>query len=204
MLVALWALHGGRQSIPDYCRRKHTLIASHASHIDRLQEVFLGGCNLEQATPSCPVHSWGLMRRSVTATRQSIISILNESWRQMGLPWWLSSKKSVCQCRRHRRLGFDPWVGIKRSPLEKVMATHSSIPAWRIPWTEEPGRLWSIGPQSFKAAEHALTQANCSDMWIYKELMVDETGADYTEWSKPERKTPIQYTNTYIWTLERW
>ena len=33
---------------------------------------------------------------------------------------------------------------------------------------------------------------------------VDETGADYTEWSKPERKTPTQYTNTYIWNLERW
>ena len=33
---------------------------------------------------------------------------------------------------------------------------------------------------------------------------VDETGANYTEWSKPERKTPIQYTNTYIWNLERW
>ena len=33
---------------------------------------------------------------------------------------------------------------------------------------------------------------------------MDETGADYTEWSKPERKTPIQYTNTYIWNLEWW
>ena len=28
--------------------------------------------------------------------------------------------------------------------------------------------------------------------------------AYYTEWSKPERKTPIQYTNVYIWNLERW
>ena len=28
------------------------------------------------------------------------------------------------------------------------------------------------------------------------------TGAYYTEWSKPERKTPIQYTNAYIWNLE--
>ena len=28
-------------------------------------------------------------------------------------------------------------------PLEKEMATHSSILAWRIPWTEEPGGLWS-------------------------------------------------------------
>ena len=32
-------------------------------------------------------------------------------------------------------------------PLEKEMATHSSIPAWRIPWTGEPGRLQSTGSQ---------------------------------------------------------
>ena len=30
-------------------------------------------------------------------------------------------------------------------PLEKEKATHSSILAWRIPWTEEPGRLQSMG-----------------------------------------------------------
>ena len=33
-------------------------------------------------------------------------------------------------------------------PLEKEMATHSSILAWGIPWTEEPGRLQSMGSQS--------------------------------------------------------
>ena len=32
-------------------------------------------------------------------------------------------------------------------PLEKEMATHSSILAWRIPWTEEPGRLQCMGLQ---------------------------------------------------------
>ena len=32
-------------------------------------------------------------------------------------------------------------------PLEKEMATHSSILAWRIPWTEEPGWLQSMGSQ---------------------------------------------------------
>ena len=32
-------------------------------------------------------------------------------------------------------------------PLEKEMATHSSILAWRIPWTEEPGRLQPTGSQ---------------------------------------------------------
>ena len=33
-------------------------------------------------------------------------------------------------------------------PLEEEMATHSSILAWKIPWTEEPGRLQSMGLQS--------------------------------------------------------
>ena len=46
------------------------------------------------------------------------------------------------QCRRPE---FDPWVG--KIPLEKEMATHSSILAWRIPWTEELGGLQSMGLQ---------------------------------------------------------
>jgi len=41
------------------------------------------------------------------------------------------------------RCRFDPWGG--EIPLEEGMATHSSILAWRIPWTEEPGKLQSIG-----------------------------------------------------------
>ena len=43
-------------------------------------------------------------------------------------------------------------------PLEKEMATHSSAVAWRIPWTEEPGGLQSIGSQRVRydlATEHA-------------------------------------------------
>ena len=32
----------------------------------------------------------------------------------------------------------------QEDPLEKGMATHSSIPAWRIPWTEEPGKLHTV------------------------------------------------------------
>ena len=36
----------------------------------------------------------------------------------------------------------------QEDPLEKEMATHSSILAWRIPWMEEPGRLQSTGSQS--------------------------------------------------------
>ena len=39
-----------------------------------------------------------------------------------------------------RSLGWE-------DPLEKEIAIHSSILAWRIPWTEEPGRLQSMGSQ---------------------------------------------------------
>ena len=35
----------------------------------------------------------------------------------------------------------------QEDPLEKEMATHSSILAWKIPWTEKPGRLQSMGLQ---------------------------------------------------------
>ena len=36
----------------------------------------------------------------------------------------------------------------REDPLEKEMASHSSILTWKIPWTEEPGRLQSMGSQS--------------------------------------------------------
>ena len=40
---------------------------------------------------------------------------------------------------------FDPWI--RKIPLEEGMATHSSILAWRVPWTEKPGGLQSMGSQ---------------------------------------------------------
>ena len=36
----------------------------------------------------------------------------------------------------------------QEDPLQQAMATHSSILAWRIPWTEEPGGLQPMGSQS--------------------------------------------------------
>ena len=44
---------------------------------------------------------------------------------------------------------WETWVRSlgQEDPLEKEMATHSSNLAWKIPWTEEPGRLWSMGSQ---------------------------------------------------------
>ena len=58
-------------------------------------------------------------------------------------PGGISGKKPACQYRRLKEM----WVQSLgwEDPLEKEMATHSSILAWKIPWTEEPGRLQSVG-----------------------------------------------------------
>ena len=55
----------------------------------------------------------------------------------MSFPGGASSKEPACQFRRYKRqvlsLGWEP--------LKKGTATHSNILVWRIPWTEEPGRV---------------------------------------------------------------
>ena len=56
-----------------------------------------------------------------------------------------SDKELACQCRVHKVMRV-PSLG-REDPLEG-MATHSSVLAWRIPWTEEPGRIQSIVSQS--------------------------------------------------------
>ena len=60
----------------------------------------------------------------------------------VGLPLWLRWWRICLQCRKPE---FDPWIG--KIPLEKGMATHSSILAWKIPWTEEPSGLQFTGSQ---------------------------------------------------------
>ena len=60
-------------------------------------------------------------------------------WRE--LPWWLSWQIICLQCRRPGWIQSLGW----EDPLEKEMATHSSILANGILWTEEPGGLLSIG-----------------------------------------------------------
>ena len=47
-------------------------------------------------------------------------------------------------------------------PLEKEMATHSSILAWETPWTEEPGGLQSLGCQRVRRELATEEQVNCS------------------------------------------
>ena len=91
--------------------------------------------------------------------------IIRASSAPSGLSWWFSEQKVHLQCRRP--LGMQKiWVrslGLE-GPLEKEMATPSSIPAWRIPWTEEPGGLQSMGSHELDTTKQ-LNHCCLSPLW---------------------------------------
>ena len=62
------------------------------------------------------------------------------SYRQASLVAQMVKTLPAVQETQVQSLGWE-------DPLEKGMATHSCILAWRMPWTEEPGGLQSMGPQ---------------------------------------------------------
>ena len=82
-------------------------------------------------------------KKAKTKTLHVFISkYCNLSWAAQVAQWLKreKKKKSACQCRKCRTGQEDH--------LEEKMATNSSILAWKIPWTEEPGGLQSMGLQS--------------------------------------------------------
>ena len=76
-------------------------------------------------------------RQSSGVISLSLIPFNTVIYSHLRLPLWLSWYRICLQCRRP---GFNSWVG--KTPLEKGKATHSTILAWRIPWT-----VWSMGSQ---------------------------------------------------------
>ena len=87
--------------------------------------------------------------------------------RRVGLFRWLSGKESSCQAGDAGLiLGWE-------DPLEKETATHSSIFAWEILWTEEPGGLQSMGLQ-----ESDITwQLNNNGIWEEYRLIQNTAGS---------------------------
>ena len=71
--------------------------------------------------------------------------MLDVSYYKIGLPLVVQMAKNLpaMQATRVQSLG-------QKGPLEKGMATHYSILAWRIPWTEEPVKLQSMGLQTVR------------------------------------------------------
>ena len=79
------------------------------------------------------------------------------------LPRWLSGEESACQCRRRGTDGHG-----QKDPLEKGTATHSSILAWGIPWTEECGGQQLMGSQESDMTDWACMHISSSDVfWVW-------------------------------------
>ena len=73
------------------------------------------------------------------AMQETLVRLLTPVF--LGFPCGSAGKEFTCNVGD---LGFIPGLGRKKS-LEKEIAAHSSISAWRIPWAEELGRLQSRG-----------------------------------------------------------
>ena len=81
----------------------------------------------------------------------------------MGLSRWLRDRESACQAGDG--IPSLDW----EDPLEREMATHSSILVWEIPWTEEPGGKQSMGvaeSQMRLSDQTAAAPANVSQMLL--------------------------------------
>ena len=66
-------------------------------------------------------------------------------------------------------------------PLEEGIATHSSIFAWRVPWIEEPGRLWSIGLQRVR---HDCGSTHTCTVSVTCDLVKGEGAVNHTFWQR--------------------
>ena len=90
-----------------------------------------------------------------------------------------SGKELGCQCRRHKKHRFNPWV--REDTLEEGMATYSRILAWRIPWMEEPGGLQIIGSQRVRHVWNDLahTHWNSQTSWFLSRT----AGYEFWFWS---------------------
>ena len=67
----------------------------------------------------------------------------------MTISWGSHGKESVCYA------GDPGSIPGQKDPLEKEMATHSNIFAWKTPWTEEPGGLHPRGHKELDMTKHA-------------------------------------------------
>ena len=79
------------------------------------------------------------------------------NWSEVNVQYYMSYKASlVAQLVKSLPAMQETRVRVlgQEEPLEKEMATHPCILAWRITWTEEPGRLQSVGSQELDTTQH--------------------------------------------------
>ena len=75
----------------------------------------------------------------------AILKMLKLSIHEHGISFHLFRSSLISFSKESANAGDTGYISMgQEEPLEKKMATHSSIPVWEIPWTEEPGRLQSM------------------------------------------------------------
>ena len=122
--------------------------------------------------PSCLLDCLGEGEKGDNICQEGLNAHMDREWECpvsgcLGLPRWLSGRRICLPAQQTQEM--QVWSLGREDPLEEEMATPSSILAWEIPWTEEPGRLWSIGWQRVRhscATKHTAHFAQCFYVWF--------------------------------------
>ena len=107
-------------------------------------------CEHEQTT--IPLWAWDISIREKKRLEQALHHLQRYSSARRPIPASVVvalGVSLVVQTVKNLPANVGDWVRSLgwEDPLEKRMTTHSTVLAWRIPWTEEPGRLQSVGSQ---------------------------------------------------------
>ena len=92
----------------------------------------------------------------------------------------------------------ETWVRSlgQEDPLEKEMATHSSILAWRIPWTKEPGGQQSVGSQDLDMTRQSLVAQTVKRLPTMRETLVQSLGRE-----DPLENAMAPHSSTLAWKI---
>ena len=88
----------------------------------------------------------------------------------------------------------------QEDPLEEEMATHSSTLAWKIPWTEEPGRLQSMGSQTV-GHDWATSWASLVAQTVKRLSAMQETRVWSLGWEDPLEKEMAAHSSILAWKI---
>ena len=133
----------------------------------QLQGGALGtGCHPSSTTPELFVSALATLEKPTASRSAAHSPLLMASASHtcvVSLAWWLRGGKESPAMQETQVRSLDPG----EDPLEKGMAMHSSIVAWRILWIEEPGRLQSVGLQTVRhdGATNTFTSHRCR--WFF-------------------------------------
>ena len=116
-----------------------------------------------------------------------------------------SGKEAACQCRRHKRCGMDPWVG--KIPWRRAWQPTPVFLPGDSPWTEEPGRLQSIGSHRVR---HDWSNLAHMQALLWKEYYLAACFLEtitIKKWMKNEKKKSIIWNirqTNFIYVLLFW